>query len=116
MTVMVRENRQEKEGPMEERVSRLEERMNERFDRVSVEVKADFDRIDERFDRVEAEMKLRFGQVDERFDRVEAEIKELRADNKAMLQAMNEGFARVHTNMVIGFATIVAALIGTAAF
>jgi hypothetical protein len=116
MTVMVRESHQEREGPMEERLSHLEERLDERFARVSVEVKADFDRMD-------AEVKLRFKAVDERFDRVENQMKELRAeikgvhaDNKALLHAMNQGFARVHSNMVIGFATIVAALIGTAAF
>ena len=101
---------------MEERLRHLEERMDERFARFSAEVKAGFDRVD-------AEVKLRFKVVDERFDRIDDQMKELRAeikglhtDNKAILQAMNEGFARVHSNMVIGFATIVAALIGTAAF
>ncbi|HKO36751.1 MAG TPA: hypothetical protein VJU14_00100 [Solirubrobacterales bacterium] len=114
--MMVSESRQEREGPMEDRVSRMEEWMDERCDRFDAETKLRFKAVDERFDRVEAEMKLRFGQVDKEMGHLRVDIKDLRAENKAMLQAMSEGFARVHSNMFFGFATVVAALMGTAAF
>jgi uncharacterized protein YPO0396 len=104
---------------------------DERLDDLKGEMNGRFDQVDKRFDRVEAEIKetrdelkgeikgLRVelkGEIKELSDEVKGEIKELRDDNKAMLHAMNQGFARIHSNMLIGGATIVAALIGSTAF
>lgn len=108
-------------------VSQLTERMDERFDRVEAERKAEFKRVDQRFeqvdkrfDRFEAKVSQRFNQVEatmkEGFARTDKQIGELRIaikdlheDNKATNRVMIQGFITLSGAIVAGCAIVAGA-------